>query len=505
MDEVLASVAETIKNFAVIYLVDITEVPDFNTMYELYDPSTVMFFFRNKHIMIDLGTGNNNKINWAMKDKQEFIDIVETVYRGARKGCGLGEIGVLAEVEGWKRKFLKLKRYRPFGHPFHKQTVFLDKGSAKQASSLIFIHSLPVLGSQMILTHGPVRPSPFSLTRLARLTRHLSISNNNPFSISVSRYGSSRSPSQFTPILSVASQQSISSVQKGDKISLEQPEIIFMGTGTSEGIPRVSCLTDPLKKCAVCSKAVEPGNKNRRLNTSILIRFPKPSGICNILIDAGKFFYQSALRWFPTYGIRTIDAVVITHSHADAIGGLDDLRDWTNNVQPRIPIYVAERDFEVMKKTHYYLVDTSVVTPGAAVSELQFDIIHEKPFIVHDLKFTPLPVWHGRNYRSLGFRFGNVCYISDVSEIPDETYPLLRDCEILIMDALRPDRSSSTHFGLPKALEEVRKIKPKRTLFTGMMHLMDHEKVNEGLLKLMETEGLDVQLSYDGLRVPINL
>ncbi|ESR50838.1 hypothetical protein CICLE_v10033145mg [Citrus x clementina] len=89
MDEVLSSVAETIKNFAVIYLVDISEVPDFNTMYELYDPSTVMFFFRNKHIMIDLGTGNNNKINWALKDKQEFIDIVETVYRGARKGRGL--------------------------------------------------------------------------------------------------------------------------------------------------------------------------------------------------------------------------------------------------------------------------------------------------------------------------------------------------------------------------------------------------------------------------------
>lgn len=58
-------------------------------MYELYDPCTVMFFFRNKHIMIDLGTGNNNKINWAMTDKQEFIDIVETVYRGARKGRGL--------------------------------------------------------------------------------------------------------------------------------------------------------------------------------------------------------------------------------------------------------------------------------------------------------------------------------------------------------------------------------------------------------------------------------
>eukprot|EP00891_Asterochloris_glomerata_P002803 jgi/Astpho2/2803/e_gw1.00050.208.1_t len=89
MDEILAGIADPVKNFAVIYLVDISEVPDFNTMYELYDPCTTMFFFRNKHIMIDLGTGNNNKINWAMNNKQELIDIVETVYRGARKGRGL--------------------------------------------------------------------------------------------------------------------------------------------------------------------------------------------------------------------------------------------------------------------------------------------------------------------------------------------------------------------------------------------------------------------------------
>jgi U5 snRNP protein, DIM1 family len=69
-----------------ILQVDITEVPEFTTMYELYDPVTVMFFFRNKHIQIDLGTGNNNKINWPMTDKQELIDIIEVIYRGARKG-----------------------------------------------------------------------------------------------------------------------------------------------------------------------------------------------------------------------------------------------------------------------------------------------------------------------------------------------------------------------------------------------------------------------------------
>jgi DIM1 family U5 snRNP protein len=89
MDETLFKIAEDVKNFAVIYLVDITDVPDFNTMYELYDPCTLMFFYRNKHIMVDLGTGNNNKINWAMDDKQELIDILEVVYRGAKKGRGL--------------------------------------------------------------------------------------------------------------------------------------------------------------------------------------------------------------------------------------------------------------------------------------------------------------------------------------------------------------------------------------------------------------------------------
>ena len=101
-DECLYNIADRIKNFAVIYLVDISEVPDFNHMYELYDPCTVMFFFRNKHILMDLGTGNNNKsififlcllfiflVNWALREEDEFIDIVETIYSGARKGRGL--------------------------------------------------------------------------------------------------------------------------------------------------------------------------------------------------------------------------------------------------------------------------------------------------------------------------------------------------------------------------------------------------------------------------------
>jgi len=88
-DEILAKCAEAVQNFAVFYVVDIREVPDFNTMYELYDTCTCMFFFRNRHMMVDFGTGDNNKMTWALEDKQDMIDLLEVVYRGARKGKGL--------------------------------------------------------------------------------------------------------------------------------------------------------------------------------------------------------------------------------------------------------------------------------------------------------------------------------------------------------------------------------------------------------------------------------
>lgn len=88
-DEVLYKIADRVKNFAVIYVCDLDQVPDFKQMYELYDTVTLMFFFRNKHMMCDFGTGNNNKLNWVLEDKQELIDIIETIYKGAKKGRGL--------------------------------------------------------------------------------------------------------------------------------------------------------------------------------------------------------------------------------------------------------------------------------------------------------------------------------------------------------------------------------------------------------------------------------
>lgn len=89
MDELLFTIAERVRNFVAIYVCDIDEVPDFNEMYELYDNMCVMFFYRNRHIMCDFGTGNNNKLDFAIDNPQDLIDVLETVFRGARKGKGL--------------------------------------------------------------------------------------------------------------------------------------------------------------------------------------------------------------------------------------------------------------------------------------------------------------------------------------------------------------------------------------------------------------------------------
>jgi phosphoribosyl 1,2-cyclic phosphodiesterase len=130
--------------------------------------------------------------------------------------------------------------------------------------------------------------------------------------------------------------------------------IVFLGTGTSEGVPRVSCLTNPNSDCPVCPDAMKPGSPNRRRNTSLLIQRELSDGrTSNIIIDAGKFFYESAMNWFPKYGVRTMDALVITHAHADAVGGFDDLRDWTNNAQETLPIYLRETDLDSVESLFY--------------------------------------------------------------------------------------------------------------------------------------------------------
>ena len=282
--------------------------------------------------------------------------------------------------------------------------------------------------------------------------------------------------------------------------------IVFLGTGTSEGIPRVSCLTNPDSNCLVCPDAVKPGSPNRRRNTSLLIQRKFSDGrTSNVVIDAGKFFYESAIQLFPKFDVRTIDALVITHAHADAVGGFDDLRDWTNNAQESLPIYLREVDLGVVEQLFYYLVDRNKQTGGGGVAKLSFDTIDSTPFKADGLELTPLPVEHGKNWECFGYRFGDVSYISDASAISEKTADLVRGSEILVLDALRPARTHGTHFTVEEAIDQARRLGVKRTLLVDATHDIDQVPVNNELAKLKDSEGLDIQYAYDGLEVAVEL
>lgn len=191
---------------------------------------------------------------------------------------------------------------------------------------------------------------------------------------------------------------------------MAQPiEFVFLGTGTSSCVPNISCLTEDDPTCAVCIDALkyttQPSGKllqsrNRRRNTSGIVRFSHPDGrIRNLLIDCGKTFYESAVEWCADNNIRQIDGVLLTHGHADAMLGLDDLRNWTlgdgaDPVQSIVNVYLCPDTFSVVKRTFPYIVDTSNATSD--LPNVAFHIIpysaegHPIPFKVDGIDVTPL-------------------------------------------------------------------------------------------------------------------
>jgi len=236
-----------------------------------------------------------------------------------------------------------------------------------------------------------------------------------------------------------------------------------------------------------------------------------------IVIDVGKFWYHSAIELFPKEGIREIDAVILTHDHADACFGLDDLRDWTLRVrrQPLV-VYVDRSKFPQIQRQFPYLTNTSTATGSGLVAHLEFKLIDiDKPFYVEGLEFVPLPVEHGKGYIALGYRFGRVAYISDANAILEKTWPLLqlddlkdnkekqKGLELLVLDILRPKETHFSHFCEAEALEIVKKLRPQKTLVIGMNHEFDHETTNERYKKLL-FDGIDVQLAFDGQVINLN-
>eukprot|EP01080_Neovahlkampfia_damariscottae_P000119 gene119-4365_t len=283
-------------------------------------------------------------------------------------------------------------------------------------------------------------------------------------------------------------------------------KVVFLGTGTSSGVPLVSCLLK--NNCRTCLDSKKENSKNRRRNTSLMVQYKNQDNIVkNILIDVGKFFYHSAIEWFDKCNISQIDAVLITHEHFDAVGGFDDLRDFTCQMDEPLPILLRNSDLNTIKNIYPYLVDTKTSTGGGGIAKLKFIELKDSEEIIDlfGLKITPLEVYHGKNYTCLGFMFGCIVYLSDVSCIPENIMKKIKGCENLILDCLNACDSHPSHFTYQQSLQMVLEINPKNTFFIGMTHEINHEEYTVKLKDWSLKNDQNVKLSYDGLVLNVDL
>jgi phosphoribosyl 1,2-cyclic phosphodiesterase len=207
----------------------------------------------------------------------------------------------------------------------------------------------------------------------------------------------------------------------------------------------------------------------------------------------------------------------LTHAHADALLGLDDLRHWTMHgvIQKHVDVYCDDATLESVAMTFPYLVDQKKATGGGAVSHLNFHKFeHSDEVDIDGVSFIPLLVEHGlvggklygtKPYMALAYRFEDIVYMSDVSSVPATTMQLMHGVKLLIIDALHPVGQYTSHFCLEDALRIVRYLKPKYVYFTNLSHLWDHDIGNKKLEEIKEADpslhGIHMELAYDGLRL----
>lgn len=253
--------------------------------------------------------------------------------------------------------------------------------------------------------------------------------------------------------------------------------LILLGTGTSHGVPMIGC------HCDVC-RSTNP--RNNRTRTGVVIKRPD----ADVLIDTSPELRIQLLR----EQIDVVQAVLYTHGHADHVFGLDDLRLFGYHLKRPVGLYCEEGVEEHLRRTfHYAFTDPYPNTHLGAVPRLEFHRIGLEPFEVAGLTIHPIRLWHGQ-LPVLGFRINNVAFCTDVSLIPDESWPLLENLDVLVLDALR-EKPHPTHFGIGQALEVVERVKPRQAYFTHISHHLDHDATNARLPP-------GVELAYDGLRIP---
>ncbi|MFO0950904.1 MAG: MBL fold metallo-hydrolase [Isosphaeraceae bacterium] len=251
--------------------------------------------------------------------------------------------------------------------------------------------------------------------------------------------------------------------------------LIFLGTGTSNGVPVIGC------DCGVC---LSDDPRNQRTRPSVLLQLPGG----NVLIDTTPEMRLQLLR----EKVRQVHAILYTHHHVDHLFGLDDARVFPRYIGGPVPIYCEPETEQAIRKVFdYAFTERALAIPAGNLPKIQFhSIAPGAPFEVVGQTILPLRLDHGR-FRVLGFRIGDLAYCTDVNRIPEASWPMLEGLDTLILDALRYE-PHPTHFSLDEALAVVERLRPRRTWLTHLSHSFDHGPAETTLPS-------HVGLAYDGL------
>ncbi len=257
-------------------------------------------------------------------------------------------------------------------------------------------------------------------------------------------------------------------------------KLTVLGSGTSMGVPTLAC------PCRVCASS-DPHDK--RLRPSVLISRDGQHAV----IDTTPDFRQQALR----VGLDRLDAILLTHGHADHILGFDDIRPFNLRQRSALPVYGNEETFRVIRRVFSYVFDDKPTLSTVPSVKLH---LANSPFELLRIPFIPIPMLHG-DMEVLGFRFGRAAYLTDFSKIPDSSLALLEDLDELVLDALR-DIPHPMHQTVDQALALIQQLKPRRAWFTHIAHDLPHAETNE---RLRQMGFPHVQLAYDGLAFEVQV
>ncbi|KPV40133.1 beta-lactamase [Thiohalorhabdus denitrificans] len=256
-------------------------------------------------------------------------------------------------------------------------------------------------------------------------------------------------------------------------------EAVILGSGSSAGTPVIGC------RCPVC-RSEDP--RNHRTRASIWVRGVDGE---SLLVDTSTDMRHQALR----EGIDRVDGVFLTHTHADHINGIDDMRAFNGLQEQVIPMYGRPATLEeARQRFHYCFGDPPPPERGWYIPVLEARPLTES-LQWGSVTVTPVPVEHGR-WPIYGYRFNGLAYLTDVKRIPEEGLALLEGLEVLILDCLRY-REHPTHLRVDEAVALAERIGAKRTVFTHFTHDIDFEQLAGELPEGMEP-------AYDGLRIPIS-